>query len=129
MAHSKSALKRWRQNEAHRARNRVVRSETRTAVRKARAAVGGGVADEAQAAITAATSILDKAAKRHVIHRNTAARHKSRLMRQLNKSGASGATAAAPKRARRTATRTKAAAKPRATSTRRTASSRTKKSE
>jgi small subunit ribosomal protein S20 len=100
MAHSKSALKRWRQNEGHRARNKPVRTAARTVVRNARAAIAGG-GDGATEAVQKATGVLDRAAKRKVIHRNAAARHKSRLMRALNRLGA--APVEAPKRARKTA--------------------------
>lgn len=125
MAHSKSALKRWRQNEAHRERNKPVRTAARTSVKKARTAIAGGNADEAAAAIKEASSILDRAAKRNVIHKNAASRQKSRLMRHLNEAGA-GVTAEAPKKTRKASTKTtakapaktgakKTAAKPRAT--------------
>jgi small subunit ribosomal protein S20 len=100
MAHSKSALKRWRQNERHRARNKPVRTAARTAVRGAREALEAG-GEEAVSAIQAASSVLDRAAKHNVIHRNAASRHKSRLMRALNRLGA--APSEAPKRARKTA--------------------------
>ena len=126
MAHSKSALKRWRQNEAHRARNKSVRTAARGAVKKAHTAIAAGDS-EAEAAIREATSILDRAAKSNVVHKNAAARHKSRLMRQLNAASTSTAApkAAAATRARKPAgtkststsktTRAKTAAKPRTT--------------
>lgn len=102
MAHSRSALKRWRQNERRRARNKPVRTATRTAVKRARVAVAADPAS-ADAAIRQAASVVDNAAKRRIIHPNAAARHKSRLMRMQNR--AKGATAApeAPKRGRKTA--------------------------
>ena len=108
MAHSKSALKRWRQSEARRARNKPVLSAARTSVKKARVAITAG-ADEAQAAIREAASIVDKAAKRNVVHANAAARHKSRLMKALNKASSGEATVEAPKKGRKPATK---AAKP-----------------
>ncbi|HEX5480931.1 MAG TPA: 30S ribosomal protein S20 [Dehalococcoidia bacterium] len=124
MAHSKSALKRWRQNEAHRARNKSVRSATRSAVKKAHTAITAGDS-EAQAAIREAASILDRAAKTHVVHKNAVARHKSRMMRQLNAASAAPAAveATAPSRTRKASgtktapktTRAKTAAKPRTT--------------
>ena len=117
MAHSKSALKRWRQNEAHRERNKPVRTAARTAVKKARTAISAGPGDEATAAIQQASSILDRAAKRGIIHRNAASRQKSRMMRHLNEAGsAAAAPEDAPKRPRARAAGTgkaKAAAKPR----------------
>jgi small subunit ribosomal protein S20 len=102
MAHSKSALKRWRQNERHRARNKPVLTSARTAVRKTRATITNGSSEEATAVLRDAMSVLDRAAKRNVIHRNAAARHKSRLMRALNRTSAEPA-AETPKRARKTA--------------------------
>jgi len=107
MAHSKSALKRWRQNERHQERNKPARTAARTAVRKARAAISEGGAD-AVAAIHSATSVLDRAAKTNVIHRNAASRHKSRLMKTLNKLSIPTENGEAPKKARRAAKKTTA---------------------
>jgi len=66
---------------------RSVKSEVRTAVTKARQAITGRTVntDDAQAAVRAAVSELDIAAKKGVIHKNNASRRKSRLMKQLNK--------------------------------------------
>jgi small subunit ribosomal protein S20 len=100
MAHSKSALKRWRQNERRRARNKPIRTAARTAVRGARQTIADG-SEESLVSIQRASSVLDRAAKHNVIHRNTASRQKSRLMRALNKAGTP--TVEAPKRARKTA--------------------------
>ena len=123
MAHSKSALKRWRQADAAGERNKSVRSEARTAVKSARTAIAAGVADEAQAAIRAAEGILDRAAKRRVIHRNAASRHKSRLMKHANHIAGGGTVAEVkPKKAKKSTAKAppkakaaKAPAKPRAT--------------
>ena len=79
MANTKSALKRMRQNERRRLRNRAVRSKVRTAVKVARATEG----QAASAAILEAIRALDKAAAKGVLHRNTAARKKSALARRL----------------------------------------------
>lgn len=114
MAHSKSALKRWRQNEAHRERNKSVRTRARTAVKKARSLADAGPSDEAQEAIREASSILDRAAKGNVVHPNAVARHKSRLMRHLNKAADGTATVDAPKKKKVTAKGKTAAAKPKA---------------
>ncbi len=114
MAHSKSALKRWRQNERHRERNKPVRSGARGAARKARTAIASGNADEAQAAVREAAGILDRAAKRRVIHPNTASRGKSRLMRRLNRIASGTPVAEAPKRTRKAAPKAKVAAKAKA---------------
>lgn len=67
-------------------RNKTVRSETKTAISKAEKLVSAKGGDEAKSAVTAAISSLDKAAKKKIIHPNTAARKKSRLMKKLNAS-------------------------------------------
>jgi small subunit ribosomal protein S20 len=82
VANTKSALKRMRQNEKRRTRNRMVRSQVRTAVKTARAAVGERGAD-ARSAVLAAMRALDKAVTKGIVHRNTAARKKSALARRL----------------------------------------------
>lgn len=84
MANIKSAIKRIRQNEKRRLRNRRVRSRTRTFAKKAEALIAGGNPTEAVEAVRAAVSELDKAARKGVIHPNNAARRKSRLMKKLN---------------------------------------------
>ncbi len=82
MAHSLSARKRVRQNERRNARNKPVRTRAAHTVREARAAIRDG-ADDAADLVRAAQSALDRAARRHVIHPNAAARRKSRLVRAL----------------------------------------------
>lgn len=124
MAHSKSALKRWRQNERHRARNKSVRSAARTAVKSARAAIEVG-GDDAGTTVRTAIGILDRATRHNVVHRNTASRHKSRLMRRMNRAAQPAAGAETPKRARRTSA--KAAAKTRAKAPAKRATRTTKK--
>ena len=79
MANTKSAMKRIRQNERRRIRNRGVRSKVRTAVKIARSTEGA----EMRAAIAEAIRGLDKAVSKGVLHRNTAARKKSALARRL----------------------------------------------
>lgn len=83
MANIKSAIKRNKQNEKRRVSNRVYRGAARTLVTKARAAAAGKSPEEAQAATLAAISALDKAAQKGVIHKNNAARRKSRLMKRM----------------------------------------------
>ena len=78
MAHSKQALKRNRQNQKARQANKTTRSAIKSAVKKAGAS--SAAADQA-----AAMKRLDKAASKGVIHKNTAARKKSRLARAMNK--------------------------------------------
>jgi small subunit ribosomal protein S20 len=70
-------------------RNKAVRSETRTAVKKAAAAIAGSPkAPETEAAFRSAASAVDVAARKGVIHKKTAARKKARLAKRLNKAGA-----------------------------------------
>ena len=83
MANHKSALKRQRQNEKRRAYNKMYRTRARTFVKKARTTIASGEVDAAKEATRLAIQDLDKAASRGVIHRNNAARRKSRLMKQL----------------------------------------------
>lgn len=84
MANTKSALKRIRSTARKEMRNRAVRSATRTYVKKARVLIERGKKDEAQAAVMRAISALDRAVTKGVLHRNNAARRKSRLMRQFH---------------------------------------------
>jgi small subunit ribosomal protein S20 len=83
MANHKSALKRIRQNDKRRIHNRTYRNRTRTLVKQARESIADGEIQEAIAATHQAVRDLDKAASRGIIHRNNAARRKSRLMKQL----------------------------------------------
>lgn len=83
MANIKSAIKRNKQNEKKRIANRVYRGSARTFITAARKAIATGTADEAQSTTATAISALDKAVAKGVIHKNNAARRKSRLMKQL----------------------------------------------
>lgn len=82
MANTKSALKRMRQNERRRLRNRNTRSRIRTLLKDARTALAGS-GGEAPAIVREAIRALDKAVTQGVLHRNTAARKKSALARRL----------------------------------------------
>lgn len=82
MPNNPSAEKRMRQEQKRRLHNRMVKSIVKTNVTKARQAITSGV--DSEEAVRAAVSELDRAAKKGVIHRNNAARRKSRLMKQLN---------------------------------------------
>ena len=84
MANIKSAIKRIRTSERRRVRNAAVRSTVRTSVKSTRTAIEGGQADQARESLLRTIQVLDKAATKGVIHKNTAARKKSRLTRQLN---------------------------------------------
>ncbi len=83
MANIKSQIKRNRQNEKRRVNNRVVRGRARTSIAKARTALATGVQETSKEAVLLAVSNLDKAAQKGVIHKNNAARRKSRLMKRL----------------------------------------------
>ena len=82
MANTKSALKRMRQNEKRRVRNRAVRSGVRTTIKVARVALGDTSRD-VSALVAAAIRSLDKAVTKGVVHKNAAARKKSALTRRL----------------------------------------------
>jgi small subunit ribosomal protein S20 len=82
MPNNASAKKRMRQEQKRRLHNRMVKSVVKTEITKARQAIATG--SDAEAAVRAAVSELDRAAKKGVIHRNNAARRKSRLMKRLN---------------------------------------------
>lgn len=83
MANLKSAIKRNRQNKKRRLRNRIYRGNARTSVRKAKVAIDVGEVDAAREATMQAVSALDKAAQKGILHKNNAARRKSRLMKRL----------------------------------------------
>ena len=87
MANIKSQIKRNRQNEAARMRNKSVRSALKTYARRVREAVAAGDREAADAAYRRAARAYDKAASRGVLHRNNAANHKSSLARQVNSVG------------------------------------------
>ncbi len=83
MANHKSAMKRQRQNEKRRVHNRIFRNRARTLVKKARIEISGSDLEAAREATRIAVRDLDMAASRGTIHKNNAARRKSRLMQQL----------------------------------------------
>ena len=80
MPRIKSAKKRMRQTKTRTARNKASRSELRTAIKKVRS---GGPAATAEA-MKHAESMLDRAGRKNIVHRNTAARTKSRLAKLAN---------------------------------------------
>ena len=84
MPNNAAAKKRMRQEQKRRLHNRSVKSLVKTQITKAREAVASDA--DAIEAVRVAVSELDRAAKKGVIHRNNAARRKSRLMKQLNAS-------------------------------------------
>ena len=84
MPNIKSAIKRVKVAEKKRLRNRPIRSAVRTYIRTAERQIAANDAASSQEAVLRAIRALDKAASKGVIHRNNAARRKSRLMRKLN---------------------------------------------
>ena len=85
MPNSRSARKSQRQNETRRLRNRAQRSTLRTQVKKVRAAVEAGEFDSADELYRTASKRLDQAAAKNLIHKNKAARLKSRLAQMIHK--------------------------------------------
>jgi len=83
VANIKSKIKRIGTNEKSRARNVAVKSQLKTHIRKVRAAVAAGDKAAAQTALQSATTKLDKAASKGVIHANQAANRKSALAKQV----------------------------------------------
>lgn len=79
MANTKQARKRARQSTARNAQNAAQRSRIRTAVKSVRKAIAGGDRKVALDALSKATSVIDSIADKKVVHKNTAARNKSRL--------------------------------------------------
>lgn len=84
MANIKSQIKRNRQNESRRQRNKSSRSFLRTKTRRLQESIDAGDSDAAQEALRVASRELDKAAAKGIIHKNTAANKKARLARRLN---------------------------------------------
>ena len=83
MANIKSQIKRIKTNEKARQRNKAVKSELRTYVRKFREAVESGNVEEATVAMRTASRKLDKAVSKGVIHKNQAANRKSAIAQRL----------------------------------------------
>ena len=88
MPNHKSAEKRVRQNEKRRDVNRSNRGRLRTGIKKLRAALEGGEAGSAQELLPQTVSLIDKAVQKGVLHRNAAARYKSRLTVRVTESSA-----------------------------------------
>ncbi len=83
MPNIKSAVKRMRQNQINRIRNRSRRAQMRTEIKKFRSLVDQGQIDEARTLLPSVFSVIDKTVQKGVVHANTAARYKSRLTKQL----------------------------------------------
>ena len=84
MANHKSALKRARQNEVKRIRNKSHKTKTKTAIKAVRKAISENSVEEARERLNDAISIIQKTASKGIIHKNTASRKISRLTRQVN---------------------------------------------
>ena len=85
MPNHKSAIKRVRQNEKRRAVNRSNRSDLRTQIKKLRSALTASDKTQSQELLTPTVSAIDKAVNKGILHRNTAARYKSRLTSHVGK--------------------------------------------
>ncbi|MBR9814764.1 30S ribosomal protein S20 [bacterium] len=83
MANSAQAIKRARQAKVRRTRNISQRSMVRTYIKRVVNAIEAGDKDAAQSAFTAAVPVIDKSARKGLIHANKAARHKSRLTKRI----------------------------------------------
>jgi small subunit ribosomal protein S20 len=88
VANIKSQKKRVLTNEKRHQRNKAVRSEVKTAIKKVYAAVDAGDAETAKAAALEASKLLDKAASKGILHKNQAANRKSGIMKAANGVGA-----------------------------------------
>ncbi len=84
MPNHKSAEKRVRQNEKRRAVNRSSRGSLRTQIKKLRAALAAGDKTQSQELLIPTIALIDKSVNKGVLHRNAAARHKSRLTIHVN---------------------------------------------
>jgi small subunit ribosomal protein S20 len=87
---TKTAEKEMRLAQKRKDRNKSTRSETKTKVVKAGAAISSGDIDKAKSAVITAISSIDKEVEKGSMHRNSAARRKSRLMKKLNLAASSG---------------------------------------
>jgi len=83
LANTLSSKKRIRQNEKHRLRNKTVRTRTRSYIKRAQLAIEEGNPENATQSVKNAISEIDRAKSKGVLHRNNAARRKSRLMKRL----------------------------------------------
>jgi small subunit ribosomal protein S20 len=92
---TKTAEKEMRVAGRRKARNKSIHSKTKTSVSQAEAVITTGELEAAKAEVKNAVSALDKEAEKGKVHRNNAARHKSRLMKKLNKASAASKTESA----------------------------------
>ncbi|MDR1664674.1 MAG: 30S ribosomal protein S20 [Clostridiales bacterium] len=85
MANIKSAKKRIQVIAKKQLRNKVIKSSTKTAIKKVQSAAAAGDIEMAKAAFIHAVSAIDRAASKGVYHKNTASRKKSKLAKMMNK--------------------------------------------
>ena len=111
MPRTKTAERAAREAEIKRQRNRAIKSATKTFIDKAGETLAGGDVEKAKLAVKAAISQVDRAMKSGIIHRNTASRRKSNLMKKFNKAFGAQAltTAKKPKKAAKKPVKTKKA--------------------
>jgi small subunit ribosomal protein S20 len=83
MANIKSSRKSARQDVVRRAHNVMLRTEVRTAIKSVKKAIAGGDKAAAAAALEKSRSVIDRVAAKRILHRNAAARHKSRLAQAI----------------------------------------------
>ncbi|MGE6629238.1 30S ribosomal protein S20 [Bacillus sp. NPDC077027] len=84
MPNIKSAIKRTKTNNERRAHNATIKSAMRTAIKHVEASVASNDAEQAKVALNAAAKRIDKAVKTGLVHKNAAARYKSRLAQKVN---------------------------------------------
>ncbi len=84
VANSKQAAKRARQNQKRRLHNMALRSKVRTYIKKVRVAIDAGDKAAAEGALKEAQPVIDSMVNKGIMHKNKAARHKSRLSRDIN---------------------------------------------
>ena len=87
MPNHKSAEKRVRQSEKRRVINRSHKTKVKTYIKKLRAALDSGKSDEVQKILPVTISVIDKSVQKGVMHKNAAARYKSRLTVHANETG------------------------------------------
>jgi small subunit ribosomal protein S20 len=88
LANHKSAIKRARQNEIRRLRNKGTKTKIKSIVKDLRSSVGEASGEETKVKMNTAQSVIDKASKKGVIHKRTAARKISRLTKLANSASA-----------------------------------------
>jgi len=81
----KSSIKDLRRTERRTAMNRAAQGKLRSTLKRARVAIAAGQTEAAQKAVAEALPVIDRAPGKGILHKNAAARHKSRLMRRLSK--------------------------------------------